>query len=86
LAEGFGLPIVEALRQGSRVLASDLPAHREAGGDAVAYFPSGDAGALAVLLETLETLPAPAPDRVTEAIDWSQSAAEFYVGALGPAR
>jgi glycosyltransferase involved in cell wall biosynthesis len=30
-AEGFGLPIVEALAVGTPVIASDLPAHREAG-------------------------------------------------------
>lgn len=31
-AEGFGLPITEALTEGVPVIASDLPAHREAGG------------------------------------------------------
>ncbi len=31
ISEGFGLPIVEALAQGTPVLASDIPAHREAG-------------------------------------------------------
>jgi glycosyltransferase involved in cell wall biosynthesis len=40
--EGFGLPVVEALACGASVLASDIPAFREVGGDAVAYTCSGD--------------------------------------------
>lgn len=36
-AEGFGLPPLEALACGARVLASDIPAHREVLGDAVRY-------------------------------------------------
>lgn len=36
-AEGFGLPIIEALAAGVPVLASDLPAHREAGGGVPDY-------------------------------------------------
>ena len=44
LAEGFGLPIVEALAQGTPVLASDIPAHREAGrGGDVTYVAPSDA-------------------------------------------
>jgi len=35
--EGFGLPVIEAMASGSAVLASDLPALREVGGDAVTF-------------------------------------------------
>jgi glycosyltransferase involved in cell wall biosynthesis len=41
-AEGFGLPVLEALACGSVVVASDLPAVREVGGEAVVYCPMGD--------------------------------------------
>jgi len=45
LAEGFGLPIVEALAQGTPVLASSIPAHQEAGdGGDVIYLPAADEG------------------------------------------
>ncbi len=44
-AEGFGLPVLEALACGTAVVASDLPALREIGGAAVCYCPPGDIGA-----------------------------------------
>jgi glycosyltransferase involved in cell wall biosynthesis len=40
--EGFGLPVLEALACGTPVLASDIEALREVGGEAVDYCPVGD--------------------------------------------
>ena len=47
-AEGFGLPIIEALAVGTPVIASDLPAHREIAGNLAVYRdPTDRAGWLA---------------------------------------
>ncbi len=41
-AEGFGLPVVEALACGAVVVASDIPALREVGDEAAVYCPVAD--------------------------------------------
>jgi glycosyltransferase involved in cell wall biosynthesis len=43
LAEGFGLPVIEALAVGTPVVASDLAVHREVGQDLVTYLDPADA-------------------------------------------
>ena len=40
LYEGFGLPLLEAMRCGAPAVASSIPAHREVGGDAALYVDS----------------------------------------------
>lgn len=49
-AEGFGLPVVEAMAAGVPVVTSDAPALLEVGGGATRVVPAGDAQALAEAL------------------------------------
>lgn len=51
-AEGFGLPVIEALACGATVIASDLAVLREVGGNACAYAPVGDVRAWAAVVES----------------------------------
>jgi glycosyltransferase involved in cell wall biosynthesis len=49
-AEGFGLPVLEAMNLGVPVITSDDPAMREVGGGATQTFPVGDPTALAAAI------------------------------------
>ena len=60
-AEGFGLPVVEALACGALVLASDIPVLREVGGDAVVYCPVGVVEHWARMVEQMLANPSSAP-------------------------
>jgi glycosyltransferase involved in cell wall biosynthesis len=84
-AEGFGLPVAEALASGAVVLASDIPVLREVGGDAAVYVPVGDVHAWAAKVEQLLQNPSIAPDRPSR-LKWGEryswrSHAEVIAGA-----
>ncbi|MFH1377717.1 MAG: glycosyltransferase family 1 protein [Planctomycetota bacterium] len=50
IAEGFGLPVIEAFAAGVPVLCSDIPVLREVGGDAARYAAADDVKAWRLLL------------------------------------
>src|SRR5262249_47295671 len=51
LAEGFGLPAVDAAGCGAPVVLSDIPAHRETMGDATLFFPPRNPNVLSDMLQ-----------------------------------
>ncbi|MBK5233913.1 MAG: glycosyltransferase [Thermoleophilia bacterium] len=55
--EGYGLSVSESLAAGLPTVASDIPPHREIGGDAALYFTPGDADALARLIDAVVSDP-----------------------------
>jgi glycosyltransferase involved in cell wall biosynthesis len=91
-AEGFGLPIIEALACGATLVASDLPVLREVGGEAVIYAPVGDITAWVKIISNLLSHPHQAPtpairQRQAEKYSWSHHAsliAESYLNLRIP--
>jgi glycosyltransferase involved in cell wall biosynthesis len=70
--EGFGFPVVEALRTGTAVVASDLAVLREVGGAAALYCPAGDVDAWTRTVSEVIRRPAVAAERGLRA-DWAAS-------------
>jgi glycosyltransferase involved in cell wall biosynthesis len=54
LAEGFGLPLVEAMAVGTPVIVSDIPVFREIGADAAVFFDPSSAESFAWGVRELE--------------------------------
>ena len=76
IAEGFGLPLLEALLHGCPVLASDIPIFREIGGEHCRYFPPNDAESLANAMGEWSIDP-PTRPKVTWP-NWQESSLEFF--------
>lgn len=90
--EAFGLTVVEGLVTGSRVVASDIPAHREVAetlpGAAIRLLAAGaDPARVADALDA--ALAEPGPAAPVEAMDWAEVARrtrDVYVDALASPR
>jgi len=75
-AEGFGLPVIEALACGAIVAVSDIPVLREVGGSAAVYCPVADVAAWVGTVERLLESPNTAPEcnlRLAQAQKYSWS-------------
>jgi glycosyltransferase involved in cell wall biosynthesis len=82
--EGFGLPLIEAARHGSQVIARDIPVFREIGADGVSYFDGSSAAGLADFIESWLKMPQqdlPDPSRVRTQT-WADAAEQAIDVAL----
>ncbi|MBP1206775.1 glycosyltransferase involved in cell wall biosynthesis [Duganella sp. 1411] len=78
--EGFGLPLIEAARQGLPVLARDLPVFREVAGAHAYYFSGLDGVALAAAVRAwlaLDADGAAPPSAGMPRLTWADNAAEL---------
>jgi glycosyltransferase involved in cell wall biosynthesis len=76
VAEGFGLPIVEAAYHGTPVIATDIPVFREVAGESAEYFPPLDSDCLAEKIRTALN-EKPRPPAIAH-VSWRESAIQLF--------
>lgn len=69
--EGFGLPLLEALACGVRVVATDIPVHREVAGPYARYVEAGDVSAVASALHAVLSDQVEAAERRAWSARWT---------------
>jgi glycosyltransferase involved in cell wall biosynthesis len=75
--EGYGMPVAEALACGARVLATDIPELREAGGNAVHYVQANTGSMQKGILDALSQ-PRPAAAAVSTArVTWEDTGVRY---------
>jgi glycosyltransferase involved in cell wall biosynthesis len=77
LAEGFGLPLVETLRLGKPIIASDIPAFREVAGDLPTYFEPGNPTALVTAIKATLSEKRSQPKLLPVWLTWDESAGQL---------
>jgi alpha-1,2-rhamnosyltransferase len=77
--EGFGLPIVESLWHGTKTFVSDIPIHREVGGDNCTFFPLNDPQILSNAIRDWESIKDPSEcNTPIQPISWAESARQLH--------
>lgn len=77
LAEGFGLPLVEARASGCRVIASDLAVFREFADPGVVFFDAGSTAALKAAIQKVLAQREDGQAPPTRSLSWAGSGAQF---------
>jgi len=82
--EGFGLPIIEALRNRKTVFASNTPVHREVGKQFCEYVDLSDENSLVASMESWERSGRPSPSPPMEQFlkSWNESARQLVYCVL----
>ena len=83
--EGFGIPLLEAMRCQTTVIASDIPVFREVAGDEVVYFPTHDAAVLAERMDEAAGNPRARTSSRVERYSWGQTARVLYDACMAVA-